>query len=44
MELRLNNGLLEVRLESFGAELVGLRDLENNREYMWESTTLVFQE
>lgn len=36
MELRLNNGLLEVRLESFGAELVGLRDLENNREYMWQ--------
>lgn len=36
MELKLNNGLLEVRLESFGAELVGLKDLENGREYMWQ--------
>lgn len=36
MELKLNNGLLEVRLESFGAELVGLKDIENNREYMWQ--------
>ena len=36
MELKINNGLLEVRLESFGAELVGLRDLENDREYMWQ--------
>ena len=36
MELKISNGLLEVRLESFGAELVGLRDLENDREYMWQ--------
>lgn len=36
MEIRLNNGLLEVRLESFGAELVGLKDLKNGREYMWQ--------
>ena len=36
MEIKLNNGLLEVRVESFGAELVGLRDLKTNREYMWQ--------
>lgn len=36
MELKLNNGLLEIRLETFGAELVGLRDLEKNMEYMWQ--------
>lgn len=36
MELKLNNRLLEVRLESFGAELVGLKDLEKGMEYMWQ--------
>ena len=36
MEIRLNNGLLEVRLESFGAELVGLKDLKNGREYQFK--------
>ena len=36
MEIKLNNGLLEARLETFGAELVGLKDIECGREYMWQ--------
>lgn len=36
MEITLNNGLIEVRVESFGAELIGLKDLEKGMEYMWQ--------
>lgn len=36
MELKISNKFLEVRLESFGAELIGLKDLVDGREYMWQ--------
>lgn len=36
MEHILKNEFLEVRVESFGAELVGIKDLKTNEEYMWQ--------
>lgn len=36
MELKISNELLEVKLESFGAELIGLKDKKNNKEYIWQ--------
>lgn len=36
MEIVLNNGILEAKIKSFGAELVGLRDIKLNKEYMWQ--------
>lgn len=36
MEYILENEFLEVRIEDFGAELVGLRDKKDGREYIWQ--------
>ena len=36
MELKISNELLEVKLESFGAELIGLKDKKNDKEYIWQ--------
>lgn len=36
MEVSLNNGAVEVKIDSFGAELRGFKDLETGREYMWK--------
>lgn len=36
MEVKLNNGAMEVRIDSLGAELRGLKDLKSGREYIWQ--------
>lgn len=36
MEVKINNGIMEATIETFGAELVGLKDLKENREYVWQ--------
>lgn len=36
MEIILKNEELEVRIDSFGAELVNLIDIKTGREYMWQ--------
>ncbi len=36
MEYRLKNSLLEIRIESLGAELVGIKNLETEEEYIWQ--------
>lgn len=36
MEYSLRNSLMEIRIESLGAELVGMKDLTADIEYMWQ--------
>ncbi|WP_300359691.1 aldose 1-epimerase family protein [Fusobacterium sp.] len=36
MEYTLKNNFLEVRVNSFGSELTGIRDLKTNEEYIWQ--------
>lgn len=36
MEVVISNNKLEVKIGSLGAELISLKDAENNKEYMWQ--------
>ncbi|MDU1910580.1 aldose 1-epimerase family protein [Fusobacterium sp.] len=36
MEYSLRNNLMEIRIESLGAELVGMKDLITDMEYIWQ--------
>lgn len=36
MEYSLKNSLMEIRVESLGAELTGMKDLETGIEYIWQ--------
>ena len=36
MEIKINNGLLEARIDTLGAELVSLKELNSGMEYIWQ--------
>ena len=36
MEYSLKNSLMEIRVESLGAELIGMKDLTTDVEYIWQ--------
>ena len=36
MKVKINNGFIEATIETFGAELVGLKDLKEDKEYVWQ--------
>ena len=36
MEYSLKNSLTEIRVESLGAELTGMKDLKTGKEYIWQ--------
>ena len=36
MEFKLKNNAIEVRVESKGAELTGIKDLVTGQEYVWQ--------
>lgn len=38
MEYSLKNQFLEVKIASLGAELISMKDLKTNEEYIWQKT------
>ena len=36
MEYSLKNSLMEIKVESLGAELTGMKDLKTGKEYIWQ--------